>query len=333
MSQYTGPSSYGRRAQSLLAKREKQEQELAERERQLELETNAKAKVNDKFHSKSTDVEEQVRITTYGLVTLDEMLAAQRKVEDDRARKVATAAKEEKKRVKKKKKSKVTVSFDMEEDDDVEPAMMAQPTSGDKPAKKARLGKNPAVDTSFLPDREREEADRQRREELRKEWVETQERIKSETIQVTYSYYDGSGNRRSIDVQKGFSIGQFLTACLQDLRKDFPELRGVSSESLIYVKEDLIIPHHHTFYEFIVNKTRGKSGPLFNFDVHDDIRLQHDASIEKDESHAGKVCLRSWYERNKHIFPATRWEAFDSTKDYGAYTISDSNKDKDKAKA
>jgi hypothetical protein len=41
---------------------------------------------------------------------------------------------------------------------------------------------------------------------------------------------------------------------------------------LIYVKEDLLIPHHHTFYEFIVNKVRGKSGPLFNFDVHDDIR-------------------------------------------------------------
>ena len=56
--------------------------------------------------------------------------------------------------------------------------------------------------------------------------------------------------------------------------------------------------------------------------------LQHDATIEKDESHAGKVCLRSWYERNKHIFPATRWEPFDSTKDYGSYSISDKLKDK-----
>ena len=33
-------------------------------------------------------MEEEVRITTYGLVTLDEMLAAQKQVEDDRARKV-----------------------------------------------------------------------------------------------------------------------------------------------------------------------------------------------------------------------------------------------------
>jgi len=51
----------------------------------------------------------------------------------------------------------------------------------------------------------------------------------------------------------------------------------------MYVKEDLIIPHHYTFYDFIINKARGKSGPLFNFDVHDDVRLLADASVEKDE--------------------------------------------------
>ena len=65
---------------------------------------------------------------------------------------------------------------------------------------------------------------------------------------------------------------------------------------------------HFTFYNFIVNKARGKSGPLFNFDVHDDVRLLADALREKDESHAGKVVERSWYQRNKHIFPASRWE-------------------------
>ena len=97
---------------------------------------------------------------------------------------------------------------------------------------------------------------------------------------------------------------------------------------------------HYTFYDFIVNKARGKSGPLFNFDVHDDVRLLADATVEKDESHAGKVVERSWYQRNKHIFPASRWEVsklcgykqpmlnsdalyqvFDPEKNYGKYTI------------
>lgn len=46
---------------------------------------------------------------------------------------------------------------------------------------------------------------------------------------------------------------------------------------------------HFSFYDLIVTKARGKSGPLFHFDVHDDIRLVHDTRVEKDESHPGKV--------------------------------------------
>ena len=94
----------------------------------------------------------------------------------------------------------------------------------------------------------------------------------------------------------------------------------------MYVKEDLIIPQDYTFYNFIVTKARGKSGPLFSFDVHEDVRLLADVSVEKDESHAGKVLLRSWYERNKHIFPASRWEPYDPTKSYDKYTIKDTKK-------
>ena len=43
--------------------------------------------------------------------------------------------------------------------------------------------------------------------------------------------------------------------------------------------------------------------------MHEDVRLIHDARIEKDESHAGKVCERIWYTHNMHIFPASRYVA------------------------
>ena len=76
----------------------------------------------------------------------------------------------------------------------------------------------------------------------------------------------------------------------------------------MYVKEDLILPHHHTFYDLILSKARGKSGPLFNFCVHDNVRIMNDASVEKSDSHAGKVVERHWHDKNKHIFPASRWE-------------------------
>ncbi len=63
--------------------------------------------------------------------------------------------------------------------------------------------------------------------------------------------------------------------------------RATSTSNLLYVKEDLIIPQTISFYDLIISQARGKSGPLFHFDVHDDIRVQHDATKEKDDSHAG----------------------------------------------
>jgi XAP5, circadian clock regulator len=94
----------------------------------------------------------------------------------------------------------------------------------------------------------------------------------------------------------------------------FKELRNVSADDLMFIKEDLIIPHHYSFYDFIVSKARGKSGPLFNFDVVEDVRLVSDAKKEKEDAHAGKVVERRWYERNRHIFPASRWVIFDPKK-------------------
>lgn len=31
--------------------------------------------------------------------------------------------------------------------------------------------------------------------------------------------------------------------------------------------------------------------------------------------------LRSWYEKNKHIFPASRWEPYDPEKKWDKYTV------------
>lgn len=51
-------------------------------------------------------------------------------------------------------------------------------------------------------------------------------------------------------------------------------------------------------------------------------RLINDVRIEKDESHPGKVVQRRWYEANKHIFPASRWEFYNpSEKRDSQYTI------------
>ncbi|KAG8546073.1 hypothetical protein GDO81_019809 [Engystomops pustulosus] len=242
----------------------------------------------------------------------------------------------ERERKKEQKRKIASLSFNVDddeedEDDDDEEEEDEDDDEGDMdedelekevlPKKKKKLGKNPDVDTSFLPDRDREEEENRLREELRQEWERKQEKIKSEEIEITFSYWDGSGHRRTVKMKKGNTMQQFLQKALEILRKDFSELRSAGVEQLMYIKEDLIIPHHHSFYDFIVTKARGKSGPLFNFDVHEDVRLLSDATVEKDESHAGKVVLRSWYEKNKHIFPASRWEPYDPEKKWDKYTI------------
>ena len=100
-------------------------------------------------------------------------------------------------------------------------------------------------------------------------------------LEITYSYWDGRGHRKSIKVPKGTSIGKFLEAVRNDLVKvrrerrtclylylwpcrraprrsansrlhlydtvyllvqDFVELKSVAADALMYIKEDLIIP-------------------------------------------------------------------------------------------
>lgn len=313
----------------MMKKRQKEQEEIETRKRKIEDELKI-GSIQNKFASHYDAVEQQLKSNTIGLVTLDEMKAKQEDVIKKRqlqlAKKDAQARliEKEKERKKKKEQQKIaSLSFDPDEEEEVEEEIPKE--EEDVTGKKKRLGKNPDVDTSFLPDRDREEEENKLREQLRQEWEERQEKMKNEEIDITYSYWDGSGHRRQARMKKGNSIQQFLQKCLESLRREFNDLKVVSVDQMMYVKEDLIIPHHYTFYDFIVTKARGKSGPLFSFDVHDDVRLINDASVEKDESHAGKVCLRTWYERNKHIFPASRWEPYDPEKKWDEYTVSDKN--------
>lgn len=41
------------------------------------------------------------------------------------------------------------------------------------------------------------------REELRQEWASQQATLKEEEIHITFSYWDGSGHRRTVKMKKG----------------------------------------------------------------------------------------------------------------------------------
>lgn len=169
--------------------------------------------------------------------------------------------------------------------------------------------------------------------------MEKQQKLKNEEVDLVFSYWDGSGHRRSLRIKKRMTIQMFLSKALDILRREnaFNELKSISVDQLIFVKDDVILPHHYSFYDFIVTRARGRTGLLFTFTE----ALKLNAIMEvpatstttginpadltptptgdNPSSHAGKICLRSWYERNKHIFPACRWEPYDPEKRWSTH--------------
>ncbi|XP_022987006.1 protein XAP5 CIRCADIAN TIMEKEEPER isoform X1 [Cucurbita maxima] len=280
------------------------------------------------FGSSTSEIlETAFKKETVGLVTREEYVEKRvnirNKIEEEEKEKLQKLQQEEEElQLQKRRKRKIRGNSRLSFSDDFENG--SDEDDDNKEPRKigcGKLGKDPTVETSFLPDSEREAEEQAERERLKKQWLREQEQIRNEPLEITYSYWDGAGHRRVIQARKGDTIGEFLRTVQQQLAPEFREIRTTSVENLLYVKEDLIIPHQHSFYELIVNKARGKSGPLFHFDVHEDVRTIADATIEKDESHAGKVVERHWYEKNKHIFPASRWEIYDPTKKWERYTI------------
>jgi len=311
MAEYKGGNAEGARQHLLEKRRNQMLEDYQKQKMQIAKDNNIKIG-NDKFVTQNDVTETELKKRTIGLVMLEDFQRIREQL-DEKNKKGEEVIKPKKKKKKKIMKQKLSFGdFDNEEEENIE----------ERQVKKIKLKKNPDVNTSFLPDKERDEREKKEKEKLKEKWLAEQQILKDEKILVTYSYWDGSGHRKQVECKKGDTIAQFLDKC----RTQIHEIRNVNVDNLLYVKEDLIIPHHYTFYDFIVNKIRGKSGPLFSFDVHDDIRLVNDASIEKNESHAGKVVERTWYERNKHIFPASRWEVFNPEKNYGSYTIKDKTK-------
>lgn len=294
-------------------KRERAKEAIEQRRRKLEEETkNLKSGITTKFRANYDAVEDSLKTNTIGLVTLDEMREKQRDVVE--AREIQVTADESGKRDDRKNAvgearnyQKRVLSFTFEDEEEEEEMLSRS---------KKRVGMDPTIETSFLPDRDRENELAKLKEDLAKEWQALQEKEKNEEINIAFAYWDGSSHRKDLKMKKGNTISQFLARALELLKREFSETRAAVPENLMFVKEDLIIPHFYTFQDFIVTKAMGKTGPLYEFDAAGEIRLRQDAAVDCGESHPAKVVLRSWYEKNKHIYPASRWEAFVPNKEY-----------------
>lgn len=128
------------------------------------------------------------------------------------------------------------------------------------------------------------------------------------------------------------------------------EWARVGVDDLMMVRGGLIIPHHYDFYYFIINQTRGPNNrtlfpyssqppsstsspsspaaldlssynPLHNPKTSSSSSTPSQPETSEIEGYDDdptftKVVDRRWYERNKHIYPASTWTEFDPTVDY-----------------
>lgn len=303
MTSYTGGRAQQAKVNKLISKREKAKEEIERKMASLKEPNAGAGKIS---FSTTRDVPIEVENHGVGLVTLDELKEREIQMKLEKERLEGLEGKK-----KKKKREISTLSFDAEEEDEEEEELSW---------KKKKIGKNPEVNTSFLPDREREAEELKEIEDLKAEWMEKQAVLKAEEIEMTFNYWDGSGHRHKVSVIKGNTIEQFLTKCLEELEVHYPEARSCTVDMLMFVKADLIIPHHISFYQFEQMKARGEKGPLFRF-VNYREEEGRPTTLLKDDLKYGKVTLRSWYERNKHCFPANQWKAFDPEKNWDKYTL------------
>lgn len=220
MAHYKGAASEAGRAMQLMKKREIAQQEIELRKKKIEDDLKIH-NIENKFATHYNAVEQQLKTSTIGLVTLNEMKAKQENIVKERERKLAQkerekeqekeralAAKQAEKNKQKRQIQALSFNLDEEEEDEIsdddstEKSAKFENTQSNEPIIK-KIKKNPDVDTSFLPDREREEEENKLREELRQEWATKQNVLKEEEIEITFSYWDGSGHRRSVIMKKG----------------------------------------------------------------------------------------------------------------------------------
>lgn len=215
MAQYKGPASESQRVMQLQKKRERDQEEIEIKKRKLADELKV-ANMESKFSTHFDAVENDLKTSTVGLLTVEEMRTRQENAVKEREMQLARKNREELRLLKKEEKEKEKVkkkqsqqikalSFnvcdeDDEDDDEDEESGEPQPTStvtesqsgpSGEFLKKKRFGKNPDVDTSFLPDVDRDEEENRLREELRLQWEERQAKLRAEEVEITYSYWDG----------------------------------------------------------------------------------------------------------------------------------------------
>ncbi|KAL5341171.1 XAP5, circadian clock regulator-domain-containing protein [Aspergillus crustosus] len=188
-------------------------------------------------------------------------------------------------------------------------------------------------------------AEAEARDTLRKEFLAMQDAVKNTEILVPFIFYDGTNiPAGTAKVKKGDQVWLLLDRCRKvgaelgvsgtsgaskGRKYNRREWARVSVDDLMLVKGDVIVPHHYELYYFIANQVPSFSntgGLLFDYSngppppppTDDPLYRPSNDELEGGDKDATltKVVDRRWYERNKHIFPASLWREYEPGADF-----------------
>jgi protein FAM50 len=200
----------GSRAAKLTKQREKEKAEYEAIKNKIKEQNSATiGRIDDKFNAASDVMEQEFRRRTVGLVSAEDFRRAREVAQETKnehekkQQELEKEVQEYKKKEKelKRKKMAATLSFGLDDDEEEEEAEEFA-----KPLKK--LAKDPNVETSFLPDRERDLQLERERQRLKEEWLQEQEKIKNE-VEYTMTHNKDTARllMRDIDRHRNLFIG------------------------------------------------------------------------------------------------------------------------------
>lgn len=319
----------------------------------------AKAKTQVGFKAAvSTRAEELFKERTIGLKTKEEFAGTKSAIEADlneekeRAKREADESEvrrldERRKKKKKKKASAAAAKLSFADDDEVEDENEGGGSKeGDAKdgSRFGKLGKNPAVKTDFLPDRDRELEDAKEAIRLKEEYRAAMKAKLESSFDLHFLYWQSRGmlgqDVRKIkcvmSVKYGDSVADLLNRFRDDNHREYPELAHLTGEQCMFAKEGLIVPGHHTWFELINTGCVVQDKDVFKdldspkFVTDKDKANERKAGIEVKESlklysylDAGCVMDRKWFDRNSKTFPMCKWEVYNPRKDYRTAFVGD----------
>lgn len=286
----------GSAALKLAKQREKQLASFEQKKQELSAQSRVPhiQDVNARFKKEViSSAAKQYKKQTYGLKTREEFVRLKELEKSAQPLQKKGVSKRERKRRQREEqraKKQKLLSFDHEDEEKEEE---------DSDQKVATFVKDPTVRTDFLPDRDRDVRRKQEMQDRKKAKLAQEEERKKEEFTVKFSLFDGMDHAFQVKMRKDQTVMEFLEAAREACATDFPEMKKHAAIDLMYVKRNLILPTSMSFFELM--KLRTRAAPLFSLS-------------DNNETTEGLVCIRFWYDRHKHIYPADRWESYHEDK-------------------